>query len=354
MAKRRYNRSFSCLAVFLASIALGPALPHGARAQDPAPLTPGVAQQAAPPQGQERFEVKKVGSRDEPVVDFDPLVFRLPGTRMTFAAYDYLTPDDDMPVPKYGFLFDDGRFFYVDEVDASDGDGQYALVDGYFIVDGFAYGASHNRSMYLFRHDKDSVRLLDIIGGRFADRYWCEFTSDYPGKPAYGHEITMESTDTPVWVIRERDSRGNPLIRIKLYHDPFHSALYDFYKNKGLDPDKFEELHLYVKIVIPEGGGAPAQRVARLEVALDPEIYKPLFDRVRDVRGSGVRPVGYYVYGFLAGQIDLPRIKAELGNNKLRRYVVDMLEAAGGWDAVAHDRLDTPVPELVEYKLERR
>ena len=353
MATRRYNRSFSCLAVFLAALALGPVLPYGARAQDPAPLTPGVARQAAPPQVREGFEKKKVGTRDEPVVHYDWSVFRLPGTRMTFAAYDYLTPEEDIPVPKYGFLFDDGRFFYVDEVDASFGDGQYALVDGYFIVDGFAYGASHNRSMYLFRHDKDSVRLLDMIGDDFVANHGFEFMSDYPGKPAYGHKITLESTDTPVWVIRERDSRGNPLVRIKLYHDPFGLALDEFYRNKGLDPDKFEELHLYVKIVTREGGGS-TQRVARLEVALDPEIYKPLFDRVRDVRGSGVRPVGYYVYGFLAGQIDLPRIKAELGNNKLRRYVVDMLEAAGGWDAVAHDRPGRPMPEIVEYKFERR
>jgi len=359
MEKKRYNRFLFCLPVVLAAITLGPVLLYGQRAQDPgpdtAPLTPGIAEKAPPAQVREGFEEKKVGSRYEPVPDDDFLVFRLPGTRMTFATYAYHMPGDDMPFPKYGFLFDDGRLFYVDEVGASDGDAHYALSDGYFVVDGFAHDSTgHDRSMYLFRYGKDSVSLLDIIGGEFATRYRFEFRSNYPGKPAYGHEITLESTDTPVWVIKDRDSRGNPLIRVKLYHDPFVSALYDFYKKKGLDPNEFEELHLYVKIVTPEAGGAPAQRVARLQVALDHEIYKPLFDRVRQVRKAGIRPVGYYVYGFLAGQIDLAHIKAELADNKLRRYVVDMLEGAGSWDAVAHYRLGTPMPEMAEYELERR
>jgi hypothetical protein len=213
--------------------------------------------------------------------------------------------------------------------------------------------------MYLFGYDKDSVRLLDIIGDEFVSAHGLlQFVSDYPGKPEYGHELTVGSTDTPVWVIKERDGRGNPLVRIKLYHDPFDYGLYKFYTDRGIDADKYEELHLYVKIQASDEGGARRKagrdkRAARLRVALDPEIYRPLFDSIRGMQKAGVRPAGYYVYGFLAGRFDLSHIRADLGDNKLRRYIVDMLEEVGKWDAAAHDRSE-PVPRIVEYKFKRR
>jgi hypothetical protein len=84
--------------------------------------------------------MKRVGSRCEPVVHYDNSVFRLPGTQMTFAAYTCLTPEWPTGLPRCGFLFDDGRFFYVKEVSASFGDAHYALGDGYFVVDGFPSG----------------------------------------------------------------------------------------------------------------------------------------------------------------------------------------------------------------------
>jgi hypothetical protein len=313
-----------------------------------------------PRPSEEGFKVKKVGSRYEPVVDFDPSVFRLPGTQMTFAAYTYLPPGDDIGA-KYGFLVDDGRLLYVDEVDASLGDAQYALGDGYLIVDGYAFASSgHDRSMYLFKYDKNLVRLLDMIGDKFVAHHGYEFVSDYPGKPPYGEEITEGYKHTPVWVIKERDGRGDPLIRVKLYHDPFSYDLYKFYTDRNIDPDKYEEIRLYVKVETPPGSdgipvkAGPDGRAARLRVALDPEIYRPLFDSVRDVQKVGVRPAGYYVYGFLSGQLDLSRIKADLKDNKLRQDTVDLIEEFGNWDAAAHDRSGEPVPEMVEYKLKRR
>ncbi len=309
---------------------------------------------------EEGFEVKKVGSHYEPVVDFDPSVFRLPGTQMTFAEYTYLPPGEDIGA-KYGFLVDDGRLFYVDEIDASGGDAQYALVDGYFVVDGYAFASSgHGRSMYLFKYGKDWVRLLDMIGDGFAADHGYEFVSDYPGKPAYGEVITVGYKHAPVWVIRERDSRGDPLIRVKIYHDPFSYDLYKFYTDRNIDPDKYEEIQLYLKVEIPAGSdGIPAkagpdERAARLRVALDPEIYRPLFNSIRDVQKAGVRPAGYYVYGFLSGQFDLSHIKAELKDNKLRHDIVDMLANADNWDAAAHERSGEPLPKIVEYRFKRR
>jgi hypothetical protein len=297
--------------------------------------------------------MKRVGSRYEPVVNdiHKYTVFRLPGAEMTFAAYSYLSPEDDMPLPKYGFFFDDGRFFYVDEIAASDGDARYALDDGYFIVDGLPNGGSGDRSMYLFRYGKDSVKLLDMIGTAWD--LGLEFAAVYPGKPTYGHEIGQESADTPVWVTKERDGSGHPLVTIRLYHEPISAALYKFYTDRGIDPDKYEELYLYLKIAAPAKAGR-GKRVARLRVSLDPEIYRPLFDSVRGVQKAGVRPAGYYVYGFLAHRLALARIKADLADNKDRKYIVDMLEHLGNWDKAFHDRSGEPFPKIVEYKLKRR
>ncbi len=104
----------------------------------------------------------------------------------------------------------------------------------------------------------------------------------------------------------------------------------------------------------PPDKGAPEEGTAVLQLALGPEIYKPLFDSVRDVRKAGVRPAAYYIHGFLAGQLDLPGIAAELTDIKGRRYIVDILKDVDKWDAAFHRHSDEPLPKIVEYKLERR
>jgi hypothetical protein len=154
-------------------------------------------------------------------------------------------------------------------------------------------------------------------------------------------------------VIKERDGHANPLIRIRLYQDQFSDDLYKFYTDRGIDPGNYEEFYLYVKIAALAKAGR-GKGVARLQPALDPEIYKPLFDNVRDVQKAGVRPAAYYIYGLLAGRLDLPRIEAELADTKVRRYIVDMLKDVGNWDAAFHDRAGEPVPKIVEYTLKRR
>jgi hypothetical protein len=315
---------------------------------------------------EEGFEVKRVGSRDEPVVRYGPSVFRLPGTQMTFAAYSYLTPKDDLPFPKYGFFFDDGRFFYVDEIAASHGDAQYALCNGYFIVDGLAHHGNSNRSMYLFEYNKNSVKLLDMIGMAYIADHGLDFASRYPGKPTYGHEITLGSKDTPVWVIMDRDRHSNPLIRIEIIRGNFDADLFDLSYKIALervkgnkDPEfnrplieggrtTYDTFTLYLRIVTPSEGHP------KLQVALDPELYKPLFDAVKEACKDELRPVGYYTYGFLAGQLYLDQIRAEIADSKARKYIVDILENVDTWDAALHERSDEPLPKIVEYKLERR
>ncbi len=281
------------------------------------------------------FELQRVGNRYEPVVHYDE-TFRLPGTRMRFGPFKYFTPEDEeLAVPKYGFLLDDGRFFYVDEYAASDSDPTYALIGNYFIVDGgVSDGACICRSMYLFTYDDHSARLIDKIEEQLWRVAPPGFMSDYPGKPAYGHEIGTEHDDVPVWVIVEKDVHGHPLIRLKMIRDLPPTAL---------GPHEIEAFHLYLKIVN-----------GKLRIALDPEIYEPLFDGVKDAGGPGPRSNEYYVSGFLAGKLSLARIKAELAGNEDREWLVDSLKHVRRWDAALHERYGHPLPRIIEYKLNGR
>ena len=86
---------------------------------------------------------------------------------MRFGSFRYLIPEDEeLGAPKFGFLRDDGRFFYVSEAAASDSNLHCALSGNYFVVDGGAGGWGICRSMYLFKYDKDSMRLLDKMKSR--------------------------------------------------------------------------------------------------------------------------------------------------------------------------------------------
>jgi hypothetical protein len=281
------------------------------------------------------FVLQRVGNRYEPVVHYDE-TFRLPGTHMRFAAYTYLVPDNEIVgEPRYGFLLDDGRFYYLDEPSAPVGNAQYGLIGDYFVVDGSACGASGlSRTMYLFRYDKDFMRLIDVVDETHEAFSPPGFMSDYPGKPAYGHELSEESNDVPVWVITEKDRQGHPLIRLEMVRDLPPTVL---------GPEEFEVFHLYLKIVN-----------GRLRVALDPGLYETLFDSVKETGGPDSRSTEYYVSGFLSGKLSLARIKADLGGKKHRQWLVDYLRHVRRWDEALHKRYGDPWPRIVEYKLNRR
>jgi len=281
------------------------------------------------------FVLQRVADRWEPVAH-NYEAFRLPGTHIRFNVYRYLIPEDEeLGAPKFGFLRDDGRFFYVDEPAASPGDLQYALSGNYFVVDGGAGGSGICRSMYLFRYDKDSMKLLDLIiepdGGAFSP---LGFMSDYPGKPAYGHELGTGHDDVPVWVISEKDRLGHPLIRLSMTRDLSLTAL---------GPEEFEVFHVYLKIVN-----------GRLQVALEPELYETLFNSLGEAGGPYSRSTEYYVSGFLAGKLSLASIRSELVNNRERLWLVDSLRHVRKWDAALHYRMGDPFPRIREYKLNGR
>jgi hypothetical protein len=332
-----FRKLLSYLIVLLAFYAQGAASPFGGTAalagSDAAP--PADAARGKPEElirPKVGFVLRRVGARYEPALCYYQ-AFRLPGTSMRFGSYRYLIPEDeDIGAPRYGFLRDDGRFFYVDEYAASDGDPHYGLSGNYFVVSG-CEGNCASWSIYLFAYDDHSARLLDKIEepGDFSPP---GFMSDYPGKPAYGHELSEESNDVPVWVIEEKDRQGHPLIRLRMVRNLPLTAL---------GPEEFEVFHLYLKIV-NDG----------LRVALDPDLYETIFNSLGDAGGPYSRSTEYYVSGFLAGKVSLARIKAELVNNRERLWLVDSLKHIKRWDTALHRRYGYPLPRIVEYKLSGR
>lgn len=285
------------------------------------------------------FGLMKIGSHYEPEPHYDK-PFRIPETTMRFGAYRYFDPEDEeIGKPMWGYLRDDGRFFYVKEPYAPDGDSQYGLSGNYFVVDGGSGGSGICRSMYLFEYGRNSMRLLDVIeeGGRALSAL--AFMSDYPGKPAYG-EVTSEirnEPDVPVWLINEKDRHGRPLIRLVMVRD---------LPPPNLGPEKFEIFHIYLRIA-----------KGKLRVALDPYLYETIFNSLGDGGGAGSRSNEYYASGFLAGKLTLAQIKAELEADKdrpWRLWLVDSLKQVKKWDRELHRRLGYPVPKIVEYKLSPR
>jgi hypothetical protein len=334
-----FKKLLFCLWICLVTVPAGTVLLfNGAiAAGGPEPAPPG---EAAPEAAKEirpkvGFVLQKVGDRwaPEPCY-YEP--FRLPGTHIRFGSFRYLIPEDEeLGAPMFGFLRDDGKFFYFRETAASDSDLQYALSGSYFVVDGGAGGSGICRSMYLFRYDEDSMRLLDKIeeppGGDFSP---LGFASDYPGKPAYGHELGTGHDDVPVWLVSEKDRQRHPLIRLRMARDfppPF------------LGPQEFETFHIYLKMVN-----------GRLRVALDPDLYVTIFNSLGEAGRPYSRSAEYYVSGFLAGKLSLATIRAELVNNRDRLWLVNSLRHVKRWDAALHHRLSEAFPKIREYNLNGR
>ena len=222
-----FRKLLLCLLVLSAVFAQGAASPFGGTAALAAPDTalPADVAQGKPVeviQPKVGFVLQHIGDRWEPVLHYSH-AFRLPSTHMRFGPFKYFTPEDeDLAVPKYGFLLDDGRFFYVDERVASDSESQYALIGNYFVVSG-CEGNCASWSMYLFAYDDHSARLLDKIEEPvgFSPP---SFGLDYPGEPAYGHRLAWGNHDVPVWVIKEKDHQGHLLIRLLMFRNlpPHH------------------------------------------------------------------------------------------------------------------------------------
>lgn len=277
-----------------------------------------------PPVYSEEFRLKMVGPRYEPVPGYyEPFI--LPGTDMKFGSYLYRSEGVDQE--RWGFLMNDGRFWFVqDNTGGVGGGASYGIVDGYLIVDCWASGAHHNRSMYLFKYGRDAVKLLDVIQEAYVRSYGMDFTSVYPGEPVYGAHNT---NNPPVWTIKDRDARGHPLIRTKIDTEE------GFYRTPLTKIDTKDGFYLYFGIVN-----------GRLRVVFDPQLYLPLFREVQ-LKYKEKKPDSYYVYGFLAKELSMKEVAGA------SRTVREILLGRAKWDSAFHDMEDRKI-ELLKYDIDRR
>lgn len=243
----------------------------------------------------EGFNLIKVNSHYEPEMDE---WIQIPGTNMKAGLFSYVLNEkreEYRATAKAGVLVNGKTLYYVESgryVDGSGdpadriyvaafdpgGDNYFGVFKNYLVMDSYSYGASHNRKMFLFRFGKDTVELLDAIGQAYS---LGDFTSEYVRSVKQGAVI-------PGWTdVKDFDGDGNPEVKIIIAE---HLHLMTF------------ELYLEIK--------------NRLSVDFNPILYKPLLEKEKKRKKprKGMRDA-YYVYGFLAGELGLDKVKAEVNSN---------------------------------------
>ncbi|TAN59690.1 hypothetical protein EPN18_09965 [bacterium] len=286
----------------------------------------------------------------------------LPGTRIKAGLFRYIygssfnarhNVEEQDETCKAGLLFDDA-LYYVDYPDPG-GDTNFGVYKDYFLMDSFAYMASHNRTMYLFRYGKESARLLDQIGvAAPAKGVWLDFmsVSILANKPGYKRSFDK----SPVWMdIADIDHDGRPELAISIVRGPY----WTYYDRK---------FNLFIEI-----------KDERLRLDLNPALYRPLFEKERKkAKGKRFKPDAYYIYGFLAGEFTLDKVKALLkdelyvaeAKRDFKKHdaeyydqyesVVPLLESRDKWDYKFHYHggeskpIDDKPEELIKYEIKRR
>ncbi|MBI5810014.1 MAG: hypothetical protein HZB21_02335 [Deltaproteobacteria bacterium] len=263
----------------------------------------------------------------------------LPGAKIKAGSFTYLydffstkrNREEEEETCKAGLLFDDA-LYYVESSDVG-GDTNFGVYKDYFLMDSWAYGSvsGHNRTMFLFRYDKKSARLLDAIGEASVAHDLLDFMSDYAlsHKPGYDREANK----SPVWMdIADIDLDGRPELAIKIVRGPY----WTYYDRK---------FSLFIEI-----------RDDRLRLDLNQALYRPLFEKEREkAKGKGFKPDAYYIYGFLAKEFTLDKVKAML---KDELYVAEAKRHFKKHDAEYYDQYESVVPLLEsrdkwDYKFHR-
>ncbi len=282
------------------------------------------------------FKLVKVNSHYEPEISEGII---LPGTNIKAGMFRYVI--DEVKAEKTwkaGLLINSTVIYYVDTegnhgYGAYDvgGDSNYGVYNNYLVMDSCAYGASGcNRRMFLFKVSKNSVELLDVIVKAYGDNFLINFMSDSDRQKG-----CITNCPTGNIYIKDIDQDGKPEFKITVY--PSHLTVPEY---------ELSIYELYFEIAND-----------RLQVDLNPDLYKPLFEREK-LKQAKRKSDAYYIYGFLAKELDLKKIKAMLkgmGKEPYRQYgrVVGLLEGHKKWDSAFHDYLGEK-PILKQYKLKRR
>lgn len=269
---------------------------------------------------QEGFLLKEVNNSYLPQLFGESIT--LPGTNIKVGTYKYVSRLGD-EIVKLGFLFSSKRFYFVQSQEYSSlDDANYGVYNGYFIIDGYGYGSTsgHNRLMFLFKYNKDFVQLLDVIGQAYIGSFGMDFTSiNNPGHVR--RYLSPVLTD-----VKDIDGDGNPEIKLYVYSGETRSPKFELYFTISND---------------------------KLHVNLKSKLYKPLYEKVKRTTEGKSRPIAYYIYGFLAKQINMEMIKAKLRSDKSLNYVIKLLENADKWDSAFHECSDEKF-NLIQYNLDRR
>jgi hypothetical protein len=290
------------------------------------------------------FKLKKVNSHYEPEMSEGII---LPGTNIKAGMFRYVIDEvKGDETWKAGLLIKD-KIYYVESEKYAHmqpknwveytgtfdvgGDSNFGLYKNYLVMDSCAYAASGcNRRMFLFKVSKNSVRLLDVIVKADGDKFSINFISDSDRQKGC-------ITNCPVGniYIKDIDQDGNPEFKITVYPSfltvpEYELSIYELYLEIAND---------------------------RLQIDFNPELYKPLFER-ENLKKTKRKSDAYYIYGFLAKELDLKKIKAMLkgsGKEPSEQYerVVGLLEGHKKWDSAFHDHGDEKFV-LKQYNLQRR
>jgi len=280
---------------------------------------------SAIPAYSEGFKLIKVNSHYEPELVVKPAI-TLPGTNIKAGSYIYFK-SDGMEIGRLGFLMSSEKFYFVQssEYNLIAPDFNYGVYNGYFVMDasGYASTSGHNRLMFLFKYNKDSVQLLDVIGKAYVGLYGMDFMS------VSDRQKNCITNCPPGRIfLKDIDHNGNP--EIKLINS----------MGNRFEPLDFE---LYLEIVNN-----------RLQVNFNPALYKPLFEREKQMAQSKIKPDAYYIYGFLSKKLELEKVKANLkGDKDQYERVITLLKNVKKWDVAFHDIRGEKFV-LIQYDLKRR
>jgi hypothetical protein len=298
------------------------------------------------------FKLIKVNSHYEPELkNREESAITLPDTDIKTGLYRYDT-DDGGYTGKIGFLINKEKFYFLQSRRPEGkpgiewqyglaGDVTYGIYKNYFLLEASAGGTTRNSYLFLFKYDKNGVRFLDAITEAVMPNHeMLDFISSI--KQTEQEILKYGSFDdnlypvwefrSPVWMgIEDIDDDGNPEIKLLI------SAAF-----------KFE---VYFKLYI-------AIREDRLRVDFNPDLYKPFFKQVKQKK---VKDDQYYIYGFLAKELSLDKIKRELKDKQTkvklkesRQNLIFIIENIGKLDEAFHYLVKDENFVLKQYDLKRR
>lgn len=281
----------------------------------------------------EGFKLKKIDSHYEPEISEGII---LPGTDIKAGMFRYVIDEaKNEETWKAGLLINSTVIYYVDNKESHGygaydvgGDNNFGVYRNYLVMDSCSYGASGcNRKMFLFKVSKNSAQLLDVILIAYGDKFLINFISDSDRQKG-----CITNCPPGNIAIKDIDQDGKPEFKITVY--PSHLTNPEY------------ELSIY-KLYLEIANG-------RLQVDFNSNLYKSLFEWEK-LKQAKRKSDAYYIYGFLAKELEIKKIKSMLENGSKEQYerVMGLLEGHKKWDSAFHDYIGEK-PILKQYNLNRR